>query len=63
MTPQMQIDQIRYKIDEVEKEIDLIKESWVQTQNKNVLLLNQRNKQFNEINKMRKCKYICILKI
>lgn len=63
MTPQMQIDQIRFKIDEVEKEIDLIKKSWVQTQNKNVLLLNQRNKQFNEITKMRKCKYICILKI
>lgn len=57
MTPQIQIDQIRYKIVEVGKKIDLIKESWVQKQNRNVLLLDQRNKQVNDINKMHKCKY------
>ncbi|VVC28629.1 Hypothetical protein CINCED_3A025872 [Cinara cedri] len=58
-TPQIQIDQVRYKINEVEKKIDSIKQSWVQKQNKNVQLLDQRNKQFNEFNKV--CKYASVM--
>ncbi|VVC24084.1 Hypothetical protein CINCED_3A023271 [Cinara cedri] len=59
ITPQMQIKQVRHTINDVEKEIDFIKESWIQKQNQNVKLLDQRNKQFNEINDV--CKYISIL--
>lgn len=53
----MQIDHTKCKIEEVEKEIDLIKQSWIQKQKKNVQLLDQRNKQFNDLSKMHKCKY------
>lgn len=53
----MQIDQVRHTINEVGKETYLIKQTWVQKQTKNVQLLGQRNKQFNELNKVRKCKY------
>lgn len=55
----MQIDQVRFNINEVEKETDFIKQLWVQSQNKNVQLLDQRNVQFNELNKIRKCKCLC----
>lgn len=58
VTPQMQIDQVKFKIDQVQKETDLLKQSWVQNQNKNIQLLDQRNKQFNELNKVHKCKKI-----
>lgn len=55
----MQIDQVRYNINEVKKQTDFIKQLWIQSQNKNVQLLDQRNIQFNELNKVRKCKYLC----
>lgn len=54
----MQINKVRYKIDKVGQEIEFIKQSWIQKQNKNMQLLNQYNKQFNDLNKVRKCKYI-----
>jgi len=54
----MQIDQVKNKIDEVVKETNLIKQSWIQKQNKNIQLLAQLNNQFNELVKVRKCKYI-----
>jgi len=53
----MQINQIKSKIEEMGKEIDFIKQSWVKNQNQNIKLLEQRNKQFNELYKMRKCKF------
>lgn len=59
MTPQMKIYEVQLKIDEVEKEINFIKQSWVQNQNQNIKLLDQYNKQFNELNKIRKCKLLC----
>lgn len=54
----MQIDQTRYNIDVVDKEINLLKQSWLQKQNRNALLLDQHNKQLIELNKMHKCKYV-----
>jgi len=57
----MQIDQVRNKIDEVVKETNIIKQSWIEKQNKNVQLLAQLNYQFNELVKVRKCKYIYII--
>jgi len=57
----MQIEKVRIKIDEVVKETNSIKQSWIQQQNKNVQLLAQLNNQFNELVKVRKCKYLCIL--
>ncbi|XP_022161075.1 kinetochore protein SLK19-like [Myzus persicae] len=54
LTPQMEIDQVRNKIDEVVKETNFIKQSWIQKQNKNVQLLAQLNNQFNELVKVRK---------
>jgi len=54
----MQIDKVRNKIDEVVKETNSIKQSWIQQQNKNVQLLAQLNNQFNELVKVRKCKYL-----
>lgn len=57
----MQIDQVRNKIDEVVKETNIIKQSWIEKQNKNVQLLAQLNYQFNELAKVRKCKYIYII--
>jgi len=57
MTPQMQIDKIKCEIDEVGKEVDLLKQSWIQKQNNNVQLLDERNKKNIELNKMQKCKY------
>jgi len=54
----MQIDQVKNKIDEVVKETNSMKQSWVQKQNKNIQLLAQLNNQFNELVKVRKCKYI-----
>lgn len=57
----MQIDQIRHKINDVEKETDSIKQSWIQKQNKNVQLIDQRNKQFNEINNVCKCTLFYII--
>lgn len=59
MTPKMQIDKVKLKIDQVQKETDILKQSWVQNQNKNIQLLDQRNKLFNELNKVRKCKLMC----
>lgn len=56
VTPQMKIDQVKLKIDQVRKETELLKQCWFQNQNKNLQLLDQRNKQFNELNKVRKCK-------
>lgn len=57
MSPQMQIDHLRSKINEIGNEIDSIKQSWVQKQNKNVQLLHQRTKQINELSKIRTCEY------
>lgn len=57
MTPQTQINDVKHKIDEVRQEIEFLKQSWVQKQNKNVQLLDQRNKQLNELIKVRKCKF------
>lgn len=54
----MQIDQVRNKIDEVLKETNFIKQTWIQNQNKNVQLLVQLNNQLNELVKVRKCKYL-----
>ncbi|XP_025204479.1 coiled-coil domain-containing protein 40-like [Melanaphis sacchari] len=54
LTPQMQIDQVKNKIDEVVKGTNFIKQSWIQQQNKNVQLLAQLNNQFNELVKVRK---------
>lgn len=59
MSPQVQIYQVQLKIDEVEKEINFIKQSWVQNQNKNIKLLDQYNKQLNDLNVNRKCKFLC----
>jgi hypothetical protein len=56
VTPQMQIDKVKLKIDQIQKETDLLKQCWVENQNKNIQLLDQRNKQLNELNKVRKCK-------
>lgn len=53
----MQIDQVKNKIDEVVKETNFMKQSWIQKQNKNIQLLAQLNNQFNELVKVRKCKY------
>jgi len=61
MTPQMQINKVRCKIDEIGREVDWLKQSWFQKQNKNVELLDQRNKQFNELHKLQKCKYLYII--
>lgn len=60
MTHQMQVGHIKQTIDEVRKETYIVKQAWVLKQNKNVYLLDQRNKQFNELNKVRKCKYLII---
>lgn len=54
----MQIEKVRNKIDEVVKETNSIKQSWIQQQNKNVQLLDQLNNQLNELVKVRKCKYL-----
>ncbi|KAE9542832.1 hypothetical protein AGLY_002743 [Aphis glycines] len=54
LTPKMQIEKVRNKIDEVVKETNSIKQSWIQQQNKNVQLLAQLNNQFNELVKVRK---------
>jgi len=54
----MQIEKVRNKIDEIVKETNFIKQSWIQQQNKNVQLLAQLNNQFNELVKVRKCKYL-----
>lgn len=54
----MQIEKVRNKIDEVVKETNSIKQSWIQQQNKNIQLLAQLNNQFNELLKVRKCKYL-----
>lgn len=54
----MQIDRVKCQIDEVGKEVDFLKQSWIQKQNKNVQLLDQRNKQVNELNKVQNCKYL-----
>ncbi|CAH1737113.1 unnamed protein product [Aphis gossypii] len=53
MTPQMQIDHVRSKINDVEKETNGIKQHCIQNQNQNVKLLNEKNKQIFELNKMR----------
>lgn len=54
----MQIDQVKNKINEVGKQINFMKQSWIQKQNKNIQLLAQLNNQFNELVKVRKCKFI-----
>eukprot|EP00102_Acyrthosiphon_pisum_P020925 XP_016658135.1 PREDICTED: coiled-coil domain-containing protein 40 [Acyrthosiphon pisum] len=54
LTPQIQIDQVKNKIDEVVKETNFMKQSWIQKQNKNIQLLAQLNNQFNELVKVRK---------
>ncbi|XP_060851664.1 coiled-coil domain-containing protein 40-like [Rhopalosiphum padi] len=54
MTPQMQIDHVRSDINDVKKETNIIKQYCIQNQNKNVQLLNEKNKQIFELNKMRK---------
>lgn len=61
MTPQMQIDHVRSDINDVKKETNIIKQYCIQNQNKNVQLLNEKNKQIFELNKMRKCKYSIII--
>lgn len=58
MTPQIQIDQVKQTIDEVRKEVYIIKQTWIQKQQTNVQLINQRNQQFDELNKVHKCKYL-----
>jgi len=57
MTPQMQIDHVKSKINDVEKETNGIKQHCIQNQNQNVKLLNEKNKQIFELNKMRECTY------
>jgi len=58
MTPQMQIDHVKSKINDVENETNVIKRYCIQNQSKNVKLLDEKNKQTIEINMMRKCKYL-----
>ncbi|KAL4090962.1 hypothetical protein QTP88_025714 [Uroleucon formosanum] len=53
MTPQMQIDDVKSKINDVEKETNVIKQYCIQNQNKNVQLLDEKNKQIIELNMMR----------
>lgn len=52
----MKIDQVKYKIDEIGKQIELIKQSWIKKQNSNVKLLEQRNRQMSELKELRICK-------
>lgn len=51
----MKIDQMKNKIEEINKEADIMRNFWVQKQNKNIQLINQRNEKSNELNKVRKC--------
>lgn len=60
MTPQMQIDHVKSKINDVENETNVIKRYCIQNQSKNVKLLDENNKQTIEINMMRECKYLII---
>ncbi|XP_060873754.1 interaptin-like [Metopolophium dirhodum] len=53
ITPQMQIDHVRSKINDVENETNIIKQYCIQNQNKNVQLLDEKNKQIIELNMMR----------
>lgn len=52
----MQIDHVRSKINEVKNKTDGIKQNCIQNQNKNAQLLDNRNKQIVELNKIRECK-------
>ncbi|XP_025205735.1 LOW QUALITY PROTEIN: early endosome antigen 1-like [Melanaphis sacchari] len=53
MTPQMQIDHVRSQINDVVKKTNVIKQYCIQNQNQNVKLLDEKNKQIVELNKMR----------
>jgi len=57
----MQIDHVRSKINDVENETNIIKQYCIQNQNKNVQLLDEKNKQIIELNMMRECKYLIII--
>jgi len=61
ITPQMQFDHVRSKINDVENETNVIKQYCIQNQNKNVQLLDEKNKQIIELNVMRECKYLRII--
>jgi len=61
MTPKMKIDHARNKIEDVQNETNVIKQHCIQNQNKNVQLLDERNKQIVELNTMRECKYLIII--
>lgn len=63
MTPQMQIDHVRSKINDVENETNVIKHYCIKNQNTNVQLLDEKNKQIIELNMMRDCKYLIITEI
>lgn len=52
----MQIDHVRSKINDVENKTNVIKQYCIQNQNKNVQLLDEKNKQIIELNMMRDCK-------
>lgn len=57
----MQIEHVRSKINDVENETNVIKQYCIQNQNKNVQLLDEKNKQNIELNVMRECKYLIII--
>lgn len=53
---QTKIDRARFNVAEVEKEIDSLKNTWIEKQIKNVLLVDQRSRQHGELEKMQTCK-------
>lgn len=53
----MKIFNVTQNIYEVQERIDSIYRSWVDNQYKNKKLLDQRSKQYTELNTMRKRKY------
>lgn len=57
----MQFDHVRSKINDVENETNVIKQYCIQNQNKNVQLLDEKNKQIIELNVIRECKYLIII--
>ncbi|XP_050424677.1 putative leucine-rich repeat-containing protein DDB_G0290503 [Adelges cooleyi] len=54
MTPQLQVVQVKKKIEEIGNEIDVLKESWLKKQSHNMQLTQERNEQIEELNKVRK---------
>ncbi|XP_050520950.1 coiled-coil domain-containing protein 40-like [Daktulosphaira vitifoliae] len=53
-TPQAQIVQVKKKLEDINNNIDFLKETWIKKQNNNVQMTQQRNELMNKINKLKK---------